>query len=547
MESLNDIIERTLPEHPRRSSYPTGNMGMGARASVRQETAPAEGMAEQKPHWAQTPPVSAPAPLPLARHRQLQEQKARLGQRYANREPSTRAEQSVERARAEVQRERAYREASVPEANVASSRSGYAQKPHYTDAEMGQAPARRQDEYVEMAARRPVTRSLSPHEGYHEISRRRYRTDDYLPPPQADVLNELDADDEESGMRYGDWEGEDEPVVYQDATVEVLPATPMQSQVTPAMQHTRQLQRMTQPLHPRSAPNLNAGRERPTATVEVVQRSPHMTRQLAPREPVAPQITPIPPRSTAPVTPYPGSGSQGSQRGPCPLCKGAGFLRADVPFGHPQFGKPQPCQCKEAERREKRRQQLLELSDIRAFRDKSFDNFDWQVQGIHPSVREAFQAAYAFMKNPSGWLVLIGTNGCGKTHLAAAIANQCLANGEVVLFSVVPELLDHLRAAFAPSATDVYDQLFSKMREAAILILDDLGAHYTTPWATEKLFQLLNYRYNWRMPTVITCNPSGLQTIDARLRSRMSDSSLVQVINLERARDCRPYLMRREQ
>src|SRR5258708_30636231 len=106
----------------------------------------------------------------------------------------------------------------------------------------------------------------------------------------------------------------------------------------------------------------------------------------------------------------------------CTICKGAGYLRADVLYGHPQFGKPIACVCKETEQAEMRRQQLYELSNLAAFRDKVFANFNRRV----PGVLEAYREAFAFAQRPTGWLLLVGPNGCGKTHLAAAIANQCL-------------------------------------------------------------------------------------------------------------------------
>lgn len=225
----------------------------------------------------------------------------------------------------------------------------------------------------------------------------------------------------------------------------------------------------------------------------------------------------------------------------CPRCKGAGFLRLDVPFGHPNFGKPVACECKETERREKRRQQLREMSNLDAFYDRTFQTFNPRI----PGVRQAYEVATRYAQDPSGWLLLNGTNGCGKTHLAAAIAHTTLERGAVVLFSVVADLLDHLRAAFAPTSNEVYDQLFSKMREAEMLILDDLGAHQSSPWATEKLFQILNHRYNLRMPTVITANPRGLNSLDERLRSRVSDYRLVHTVNMDQARDYRSLQIRR--
>ncbi len=568
MESLNDIVGRALPERPRRSVYPTGEAG--PHGTAQREVPSRNSMQEQRAYRSQAQPAPAPAPLSLSYHRRLQEQMARLGRKSTPAElPQHREQPSgplypthgasnarMRPAHAEEQRGRISTPPTAPTSTP--TRQLY---PRQTQQYQSAEQVRRQGGYEQMPVRVSAASSQVVPEAYHQTSRF-YHADEYAPPPQADVLNELDADDEESGMRYGDWEGEDEPVVYQEADVEVLPdsrnqylalrsssvaAAPSASVAAAPLslaqeaQEARHFQRMTQPLQPRSAPV--PGRERfsaqsavPQPTTVEAARVPRPTRQLTPREPATPvqATSPVPVRNT------------GSVRGVCPLCKGIGFLRANVPFGDPNFGKPLPCECKEAEQREKRRQQLLEISDISAFRSRNFNNFNTHFQGIHPSVQEAYQAAYGFAQSPDGWLVLVGPNGCGKTHLAAAIANQCLAQGEVVLFSVVPELLDHLRAAFAPSSTDIYDQLFSKMREAALLILDDLGAHYTTPWATEKLFQLLNYRYNWRMPTVITCNMSGLQTIDVRLRSRIADSSLALMVNMERARDCRPYLVRQE-
>ena len=211
-------------------------------------------------------------------------------------------------------------------------------------------------------------------------------------------------------------------------------------------------------------------------------------------------------------------------------------MRNDVPFGHPQFGKAIACKCKEQERKRKRRQQLQEISNLGAFASKRFNTFNPRIPGL----QEAFQVSTEFAKAPDGWLLLVGPNGCGKTHLAAAIANDCLEKGAVVLFATVPDLLDHLRAAFAPDSTEVFDQLFARMREAELLVLDDLGAQQSSPWANEKPFQLLNYRYNSEFPTVITANPRGLQSTDDRIRSRLSDISLVATVNLERARDYRP-------
>lgn len=220
----------------------------------------------------------------------------------------------------------------------------------------------------------------------------------------------------------------------------------------------------------------------------------------------------------------------------CPICKGAGFLRCNVALGHPQFGKPLACQCQEQKRQRKRRQQLWELSNLGNFADKRFETFFPH----RADVKEVLHGAITFAQNPGGWLLLVGPSGCGKTHLAAAIANACLEAGAVVLFSTVPDLLDHLRATFAPSSKERYSTLFTRMREADLLVLDDLGSQQSSSWANEKLFQLVNHRYNARSPTVITTSPKDLQGRDERLRSRLSDRGLVTLLDLTHAGDYRP-------
>ena len=214
----------------------------------------------------------------------------------------------------------------------------------------------------------------------------------------------------------------------------------------------------------------------------------------------------------------------------CPRCGGTGYLRLDVPVGDPSFGQAIPCSCKEVQREERRRQDLRRLSSLEPFLDKTFETFD--ARAI-PSVKEAFEIARRYADQPDGWLVLSGSYGAGKTHLAAAIANYRLSEGSPVFFSIVPDLLDHLRAAFAPHSEIPYDEMFDKVREVELLVLDDLGAENGTAWASEKLFQLINYRYNFKMPTVITTNHRLLSHMDERIRSRLSDLSFVRNVLID--------------
>jgi len=215
----------------------------------------------------------------------------------------------------------------------------------------------------------------------------------------------------------------------------------------------------------------------------------------------------------------------------CPHCGGAGFVRRDAALGDPDFGRAFPCRCVEAEDQQARLARLQRYSNLGPLTRLTFANLIKRGRSADPRDQTRFQRcvedAEAFANDPRGWLVLVGASGCGKTHVAAAIANRCLEHGVPALFVVVPDLLDHLRAAYRPAAEVSYDELFEQVRNAPVLILDDLGTQTATPWAEEKLFQIVNHRYNARLPTVVTANVA-LSTFDDRLRTRLGDPSLSQ-------------------
>lgn len=188
-----------------------------------------------------------------------------------------------------------------------------------------------------------------------------------------------------------------------------------------------------------------------------------------------------------------------------------------------------------AEMETKRHDRLAELSQLGALRNHTFDTFLPDGHGLtvaqQRNLKMAYQRIMDYAQEPQGWMVLKGGYGCGKTHLAAAVANYRLDLGHPVLFVNTPDLLDHLRATYSPNALTGYDERFHQVRSAQLLILDDLGTESNTPWAQEKLYQIFNYRYNAQLPTIVTTNEE-LETIEIRIRSRMVDPSLVQILHI---------------
>ncbi len=220
----------------------------------------------------------------------------------------------------------------------------------------------------------------------------------------------------------------------------------------------------------------------------------------------------------------------------CPHCHGLGYVRQDLPVGHPNFGKVLPCVCRTQEISETALRQLYAYSQLNALKEKTFENFEPRGRAGLPhsqanSLESAYNRALLFAQNPQGWLLLTGPYGCGKTHLAAAIGNYAVAHGIPTLFITLPDLLDSLRAAYSSPETTFEDRMH-QVREVPLLIIDDFGTQNATDWAEEKIFQILNHRYVNRLPLVVTTNLPD-ESIAPRIRSRLLDPELVDVVRIQ--------------
>jgi DNA replication protein DnaC len=174
---------------------------------------------------------------------------------------------------------------------------------------------------------------------------------------------------------------------------------------------------------------------------------------------------------------------------------------------------------------------LPDAFDSILVREMTFESFDPRPSYLGEeqawSLHSAYKAALSFAEEPTGWLLLWGPNGCGKTHLAAAIANRCRLRGERPVFFLVADLLDYLRQLSEHDGTLSFAEGFSQLRNAPLLILDGLESSSDLQFVRDRLFQLVNHRYMYRLPTVFTiAGDRALTEMEPRLAARLNDPNV---------------------
>ncbi len=203
------------------------------------------------------------------------------------------------------------------------------------------------------------------------------------------------------------------------------------------------------------------------------------------------------------------------QNNKCPKCHGSGWVQVNVLLGSPGYGKAVPCSCKIKDFATSRRESLLRYCELppMAAETLSFAKFN-----VYKEVRYAYEEAKEIANNPHqiAWVTFMGDNDVGKTHLAVAICKAWMEQGVAAKYTYVPLLMAELKEGFSKHAGDDYNIRFKRFCNVPLLLLDDLGKEYSTPWVLEKLETLIDYRLMNKLSLVVTTNntidelPSGL-------------------------------------
>ncbi len=210
----------------------------------------------------------------------------------------------------------------------------------------------------------------------------------------------------------------------------------------------------------------------------------------------------------------------GSEMKTCPVCFGSGL---EVVAGKGA----RPCEC----RRREAHFGLLERARLpRRYEACHFHNY----KPSNPSQERAFgYASRLTMEYPAveRGLLLMGTVGVGKTHLAVAILKGLSERGFKCLFYEFGSLLKEIQDSYNANTKTSELGVLSPVLSSEILVLDEVGASKPTDWVRDTMAHIINTRYNERKLTIFTTNYTDDRRNDreetledrigARLRSRI--------------------------
>lgn len=211
--------------------------------------------------------------------------------------------------------------------------------------------------------------------------------------------------------------------------------------------------------------------------------------------------------------------SSSSRTAACAECSGSGFVLTDRGALR--------CKCQQ----EIEVQRAFVMARIpRKFLGKSLSTFHAKAA----RQKEVLQGARGFEKtfignhhdNPGKGLLLTGKEGTGKTHIAVAILKDVIAKGYTGLYWNVPELFLELRRRMNDNGEENEAELFDHSSRVDLLVLDDLGAERTSEYVLDRLYVLINGRYQNDRATIITTNRSIAelrQQIGPRITSRICE------------------------
>lgn len=202
----------------------------------------------------------------------------------------------------------------------------------------------------------------------------------------------------------------------------------------------------------------------------------------------------------------------------------------------PMFNKrmPVPCECQlEKQKQEEELKRRIEKQRIvekikrtsllgEKYKNVTFENTektDDNFLKIFNRCKKYCEVAEQVLDKGIG-IYLFGNKGTGKSHLTACMANELMNNYYSALYTNFSEISKYIRGTFNKTSESEYDFL-ERLTNIDFLFIDDFGTELVTKndqdlWLQEKVFEVINKRYNNNKPIIFTSNYSLRQLIEER-------------------------------
>lgn len=128
----------------------------------------------------------------------------------------------------------------------------------------------------------------------------------------------------------------------------------------------------------------------------------------------------------------------------------------------------------------------------------------------YSDVPSAVRGQFTQLREKRKGIYLHGPVGTGKTHIAYALKAEWdrLNPHRPAIFWNTTDLMQSIRDDFDRHAYDKTHSAKRIIESRALLFLDDFGTEKPTEWVLERIYNIINHRYNTMMPMVITSNLS---------------------------------------